>query len=54
MPVNEREEDVAHREAEHAVGVERKETPPVSDRPVDEPVEPRHADLEQTPVSSRE
>lgn len=54
MPIDEREEEVARREAEHAVGNDRKQTPPVSDRPVEEPVEPRHPDLEQTPAMPRE
>jgi hypothetical protein len=54
MPINEREEDVARREAEHAVGNDRKQTPPVSDEPVESPVERRPADLEQTPAPIRE
>lgn len=54
MPVDEREEEVAHREAERAVGNDRKQAPPVSDQPVEAPVERRPADLEQTPAATRE
>ncbi|HET8540787.1 MAG TPA: hypothetical protein VFL83_13030 [Anaeromyxobacter sp.] len=46
MTIGEREEDAARREAEHAVGNDRKKTPPVSDRPVEEPVEVPRPDLE--------
>jgi hypothetical protein len=54
MPNDEREEEVARREAEHALRDDRKQAPPVNDRPVDEPVERRHADLEQTPAPTGE
>ncbi len=49
MSIGERDEDVARREAEHAVGDDRKKTPPVSDRPAEEPVELPRPDLEPTP-----
>ncbi len=49
MPLDEREDETGKREAEHAVGNDRKRTPPVSDQPVEEPVERRPAELEQTP-----
>jgi len=49
MPIDEREDETGKREAEHAVGNDRKRTPPVSDQPVEEPVERRPAELEQTP-----
>jgi hypothetical protein len=54
MAIDEREDEVARREAERAVGNDRKRTPPVSDRPVEEPVERRSGELEQTPVEPRE
>jgi hypothetical protein len=54
MPIDEREEEVARREAERAVGNDRRKTPPVADQPVEEPVERREADLEQTPSPTRE
>ncbi len=46
MSVGEREEDVARREAEQAIGNDRTKTPPVSDRPVEEPTELPRPDLE--------
>jgi hypothetical protein len=50
MSIGERDEDVARREAEHALGNDRTKTPPVSDRPAEEPVEVPHPDLEDTPA----
>jgi hypothetical protein len=49
MPLDEREEEVGHREAERALGHDRKKTPPVSDQPAEEAVERRPGELEQTP-----
>lgn len=49
MTIGEREEDLARREAERALGNDRKQTPPVSDRPAEEPVEVPRPDLEDTP-----
>jgi hypothetical protein len=46
MTIGEREEDAAKREAEHAIGNDRTKTPPVSDRPVEEPTEMPRPDLE--------
>jgi hypothetical protein len=54
MPIDERDEQVGHREAEHAVKDERGPSAPVSDRPVEEPVERRPAELEQTPAVPRD
>lgn len=50
MPIDEREEDAAHREAEQAVVDDRTAPPPVSDTPGESPVERRPGELEQTPV----
>jgi hypothetical protein len=51
MSVGEHEEDVARREAEHAIGNDRKKTAPVRDQPAEEPVEVPRPDLEDTPAS---
>jgi hypothetical protein len=45
MPIGEREEDVAKREAEQAIGSDRPRTPGV-ERPVEEPTELPRPDLE--------
>lgn len=46
MAIGEREQDAAKREAEQAIGNDRTKTPPVSDRPVEEPTELPRPDLE--------
>lgn len=49
MTIGEREQDAARREAEQAIGNDRKETPPVSDRPAEESAPVPRPDLEDTP-----
>jgi hypothetical protein len=49
MAIDEREDEAGRREAEHALGRERRTPPPVGDLPVEAPVERHLGELEQTP-----
>ncbi len=47
-------EDAKRRKAEHDLGNDRKRTPPVSDRPVEEPVDPEKRPHDEPPPQKRD
>ncbi len=53
MPTSEREDDPRRVGAEHEFGNDRKRTPPVSERPVEEPVDPEKRPQGEMPTTRR-